>query len=153
MPFTYDHIEDVILDGTQRGLFNSFVASTWSGNPNNVTEATMNIQATDVVVVQATGTKDYVNANALPDPPLDIVSTDGAAYTVQSTDRGSLNAGQIVQMNNFIASVWPGSVSDVVQMQFTRTGSDMRAKLFGELTAATGAELPQGKRFRMKTKT
>lgn len=153
MPYTYEHKEETILDGTQRGLFNSFVAATWTGNPNDVTNATMRIQASDVVIVEATGTKNYANENALPDPPLDIVTTDGTAFTVQSTDRGSLNGGQIIQMNNFIASVWPGATSDVGQMDFQRVGSEMRATLRGNLTAATADDLPKGQRFRVKTKT
>lgn len=158
MPYTYEHLEDVILDTTQRGLFNSFVASTWSGNPNNVTHATMHLQGTGIVIVEATGTKDYPNEAALPDPPLDIVDTNGTAFTVQSVDRGDLNPGQIVQMNSFIASVWPGSISDVTEMVFQRVLDEeetwqMRATMRGVLSAATAGDLPQGKRFRVKTKT
>lgn len=158
MPYTYEHIEEVILDGTQRGLFNTFVASVWTGNPNDVVNAVMRIQASDVVVLEVTGTKDYANEAALPDPPLDVVATDGTAFTVQFIERGGLNPGQIVQMNSFIAAVWPGATSDVAQMDFQRVLDasetwQMRATLRGVLTAATAANLPQGKRFRVKTKT
>ena len=158
MPYTYDHSEEAILDGTQRGLFNSFVASTWTGSPNNVISAVMRIQGLDVVILEVVGTKNYANETVLPDPPLDVVDTDGTAFTVQFLERGTLNPGQIIQMNNFISSVWPGAVSDVTQMEFLRVLDDdeiwqMRAILRGTLSAATSADLPHGKRFRVKTKT
>jgi len=158
MPYTYDHEEVVVLDGTQRGLINLLFQSTWNGPPANVTGATIRNQAGTVRVVEVTGQKDITNENQLPDPPFDIVDTDGSVFTIQLTKRGQLNPGQTNQLNNFIASVWPGATGDVAELEFLRFEDEtqtlqMRATLRGALSAATADDLPKGKRFRVKTKT
>ena len=153
MPYTYDHEEKVILDETQRGLLNMLFQSTWTGPPQNVLSAMIRNQAGNVKIIEVTGTKDIVNENQLPDPPFEIVNTDGSIFTVQLTERGRLNAGQITQLENFIASVWPGAVDDVLRLDFLLTPDGMRATLLGELSAASAGDLPTGKRFRVKTKS
>jgi hypothetical protein len=159
MPYTYAHEEVVVLDATQRGLINLLFQSTWNGPPANVTGATIRNQAGgDVRIIEVTGEKVLANETLLPDPPVEIVSTDGNSFTIQLTQRGQLNPGQITQLNNFIASVWPGAVTDVEQLDFLRVLDEaqawqMRATLRGSLPAATADDLPKGKRFRVKTKT
>jgi len=153
MPYEYEHEEITLLDATQRGLLNMLFQSTWGAQPQNVTGATIRDQAGTIKVVEVTGLKVIHNEAQLPDPPFDVVSTDGSSFTIQLTKRAQLNAGQITQLNNFIASVWPGAVTDVRQLEFFLVDGNMRVHLLGELSAATAGELPKGKRFRVKTKS
>jgi hypothetical protein len=152
MPYTYEHIEVVDLDSSQRGLLNALFQSTWSGPPANVVSATLGGQAGSIKMLEVVGTRTY-NEAQLPDPPVDIVDTDGSTFTVQLTERGALNAGQIVQLNNFIASVWPGAVGDVHRIEFMLVEGVMRTTLYGVLSAANANALPKGKRFRVRTRT
>lgn len=158
MPYTYAHEEVVVLDETQRGLINMLFQSTWNGPPANVTGATIRNQRGGARIIEVTGEKVLANETLLPDPPVEIVSTDGNSFTIQLVQRGELNPGQINQLNNFIASVWPGAVTNVDQLDFLRILDEtqtwrMRATLRGSLPAATADDLPKGKRFRVKTKT
>lgn len=153
MPYTYDHEVIEILDETQRGLLNLLFQSTWTGPPQNVVSAMIRVQAGNAKIIEVTGTKDLANEALLPDPPFELVDTDGSIFTVQLTERGQLNPGQVTALNNFIASVWPGSVGDVRQLDFLKTDFGMRATLLGEMSAATADDLPKGKRYRVKTKS
>ncbi len=153
MSYVYDHEEVTILDESQRGLINLLFQSTWSGPPQNVLGAAISNQAGNVKMIEVTGTKDIVNENQLPDPPFEIVDTDGSIFTIQLVERSRLNSGQITQLNNFIASVWPGAVDDVRRLDFLKVGVDMRVTMLGELSAATADDLPKGKRFHVKSKS
>lgn len=158
MPYTYSDKVVEVLDETQRGLINQLFQSTWSGPPANVLGATIRTQAGDVKVIEVTGTKLINNESQLPDPPFDVVDTDGSKFTIQLTERGGLNPGQINALNNFIASVWPGNIADVVLIDFLRIVDDddafqMRVTLQGTMTAPTADDLPKGKRFRIRNKS
>lgn len=158
MPYEYEHIEETILDVTQRGLFNSFIASTWSGSNNNIVRATVTPQAGGAVIVEVTGSKSAATAAQLPDPPVVIIDTDGTSYTYEHTDRAPLTPGQTTQLNTFIASVWPGVTTDVSVLNFQAVQDEaqtwqMRATLYGTLTAVDGSDLPRGKRFKIKNVT
>lgn len=157
MSYEYEHVEETILNVTQRGLFNTFAASTWSGSVNNITAAKVT-PVLDAPVCEVTGTKVAANEGQLPDPPVTIIDTDGSSFTYAHTDSGTLNPGQTLQFNNFLASVWPGSATDVTHVHFMLVQNDaqewqMRVRMHGTLTAATGGELPRGKRFRIKNVT
>jgi len=158
MPYDYEHTEELILDTTERGAFNTFVQAVWTGNPNDVTSATVRRQVGNATVVEVTGTKTFGNENLLPDPPFEVVERTGNSYRVQFTERGALNSGGLNNLNSFIGQVWPGATEDVVQLDFVTVQDEshqwrMRATLRGTLTAATGDELPSGKRFRIRNKT
>lgn len=159
MPYDYDHTEELILDATERGSFNTFIQSTWTGNPNDVISARVRRQGGGaVVIVEVTGTKVINSEAQLPDPPFEVIERTGSNYTVQFMDRGALNTGGQNNLNSFIAAVWPGVVADVMQLDFQRVLDEseqwqMRATLRGTLSAATGNDLPSGKRFRIRKKT
>ena len=153
MPYTYEHEVDVILDDTQRGLLNLLFQSTWNGPPQNVVSASIREQAGSLKIIEVTGHKTVANESQLPDPPVDIVETNGTTFTFVHIEQHQLNAGQITQLNNFVASVWPGVTSDVRRLDFLKVGDNMRATLLGEMTAANATDLPTGKRFRVKTKS
>jgi hypothetical protein len=157
MPYDYEHIEEVIMDATQRGAFNSFIQSTWAGNPNDIIRASVQPQPNTKWFVQVTGTKLVVQA-ALPDPPFEVIERVGANYRLEVTERGALNTGGQTNLETFIATVWPGAVADVTGIEFLAVQDEdlvwqMRVTLRGNLTAATGGDLPAGKRFRVKKVT
>ena len=157
MPFTYEHEEVAILDATQKSHFVTFVMNVWDGASGDITGVSIRRQGPSARIIEVTGTKT-MTAASLPDPPIDIINTDGTNFTLRQTIRQSLTGPQLAQVGTFVSSVWPGSPGDVSRLDFDRIVDEtqtvqVRAKLFGTMTAATAANLPTGTQFRIRTKT